>query len=290
VAQTFDLSDASAVVDLLNAGADAVLGCSNREGCCVRLPARGRLLATGDLHDNPIHLRTIVELSKLDQSRDHHVVLHELIHGDKLVNGMDLSYRMLSRVAGLAVEYPEQVHPLLANHELAQLTGKGVSKGAGNSVEMFADALDFAFRDHAGDVADAVSRFILAMPLALVSEGGVLCAHSLPTAAMMKHFDPAVFDRPLEHDDYLSPHGAAYLMTWGRGHTDEQVEELADAWDVQLFCLGHQHVDTGLEMKGPRVLVLNSDHERGTVLPLDLAALPTPEEALMYGMPLRAYG
>ncbi|MCP3903522.1 MAG: metallophosphoesterase [Planctomycetes bacterium] len=286
----YNLNEASAVIDLLDAGAEAILGCEHREGCAVRVPSRGRLLATGDLHDNPIHLRTIVDLARLDASEDHHVVLHEMIHGDKLVNGMDLSYRMLGRVAALVVERPRQVHPLLANHELAQLTGKGVSKGAGNSVELFADALDFAFSDRADDVAEAVARFIRAMPLALLSEGGVLCAHSLPSAALMKHFDPAVFDRALTDDDYLSPHGAAYLMTWGRGHTEEQLDALAEAWDVQLFCLGHQHVDTGLEVRGNRLLVINSDHERARALPLDLAALPTPEEALMYGVPLRAFG
>ena len=77
-------------------------------------------------------------------------------------------------------------------------------------------------------------------------------------------------------------------MTWGRQYTDEQVEMLAEHWDVQLFCLGHQHVETGIEIRGPRLIVLNSDHDRASVLPLDLADLPTAEEALMHAIPLRS--
>ena len=68
-----------------------------------------------------------------------------MIHGERLLNGMDFSYRMLGRVAQLVIDWPDQVHPILANHELAQLTGRGVSKGAGNSVELFNDALEFVF-------------------------------------------------------------------------------------------------------------------------------------------------
>jgi hypothetical protein len=282
-----NLRDADAVIDLFDRAADAVRSHPHRTGSVVTLPAHGRLLATGDLHDNPAHLQRIIELAALDSSPDHHVVLHEMIHGEHLINSMDFSHRMLARVAELILKYPAQVHPVLANHELSQMTGKGVSKGAGNSVELFNDAIEFVFGDRWDEVLDAVKGFIRAMPLALRSEGGVLCAHSLPAERMMKHFDRDVFDRALTVEDYAAPSGSAYVMVWGRQYTAQQAAELAQHWNVQYFCLGHQHVDTGIELVMDRVLVLNSDHESARVLPLDLAALPTPEEALMYAMPLR---
>ena len=64
------------------------------------------------------------------------------------------------------------------------------------------------------------------------------------------------------------------------------VEALAERWGVGLFCVGHEHVETGIEIRADRVIVLNSDHERATALPLDLADLPTPEDALLWAMPL----
>jgi hypothetical protein len=286
VSPTANLTDAGAVVDLFEEAAGVLRGAPRRSGAAVRLPATGRLLATGDLHDNPFHLAKIIAAARLEASADHHVVLHELIHGERLVNGMDFSYRMLARIAELVRDHPDQVHPLLANHELAQMTGKGVSKGAGNSVELFRDALDYVFGEAACEVEDASNAFIRAMPLALLTEEGVCCAHSLPASHAMSHFDPAVLDRELVDEDYVGPHGAAYLMTWGRNTDDADVDRLAEAWNVRLFCLGHEHVETGIEVRGERRVILNSDHERATVLPLDLGDLPPAAEALMYGLPL----
>lgn len=289
-----NMRDAQAVISLFEQAARSLRASPVRAHSVVRLPAHGRLLATGDLHDNPVHLQKVIALAKLDQSPDHHLVLHEMIHGDKFVNGLDLSHRMLAKVAELLQQYPGQVHPLLANHELAQMTGKGVSKGAGNSVEMFNDGLEFVFGDDAFDVAVAIGQFIQAMPLALISNsyrrrsggGGVLCAHSLPSARMMNHFDPAIFDRDLASDDYAAPFGTAHLMVWGRSHTPEQIEQLATRWNVDLFCLGHEHVEDGILIKPPRIVVLNSDHERGMALPLDLANLPEATESLLHAVPL----
>lgn len=253
----------------------------------MRLPGHGRLLATGDLHDNPDHLRKIVRLARLDESPDRHVVLHEIIHSEHLVNGVDLSHRTLARVAELVVAHPGQAHVLLANHELAQMQGRSVSKGAGNSVRLFDDGLAFVFGDECELVAEAIGRFIGAMPLAVLSASGLFCAHSLPAPRAMDRFDPGILDRELAADDY-GPRGPLHAMVWGRGHDQDEIDMLAGRWGVRLFCLGHDHVDNGIAMRGPKVIVLNSDHEFGTVLPVDLADVPTAEEAMGMGIRLRS--
>lgn len=281
-----NLRDAEAVIDLFDCAVETLQNDPHRRGCAVRLPAHGKLLATGDLHDNPAHLHRTIELARLDHSQDNHVVLHELIHGDNLINSMDFSHRMLARVAELVVQYPLQVHPMLANHELSQMTGKGVSKGAGNSVEFFIDAVEYVFGDASQEVMDAIKRFIRALPLTVLSENGVLCAHSLPNERSMKNFDLNLLDRELGDEDYAAPAGSAYLMVWGRQYLPEQVAMLAERWSVKLFCLGHQHVETGIENVMPHVVVLNSDHAHGKVLPLDLANLVSAEEAPMFALPL----
>ena len=287
-AMPMDLNDHAAVIDLLEEAAVLLRSHPNRRGCCVNLPARGRLVLTGDLHDNVIHLKKVLSLAKLDQDPEHHVILHELIHGERLINGLDFSHRMICRVAELVREAPLQVHPLLANHEMAQLTGKGVSKGAGNATELFLEAIDYVYGDDGPDVAEAVNTFFKAMPLALRSEHGVFCAHSLPNNRLMGSFDRDVLERELVDEDYLGPTGAAYSMCWGRVHTDEQLAELAESWGVRMFCLGHQKVETGIEQRHPNAITLNSDHDRGVALPVRLDALPSPEEALINAIPLNA--
>jgi len=287
---TVNLNDAAAVSELLEQAAQCMHDDPNRRGCAVRLPACGRLLATGDLHDNTEHLKRLIAYAKPDASEDHHIVLQELIHGDQLINGMDFSYRMLARVAELVIQYPKQVHPLLANHEMSQLTGSGVSKGAGNSVELFNDALDYVFGEDWELVAEAARGFFRAMPLSLLSEDGVCCAHSLPNERMMDRFDTNVLDRELVEDDYHGSFGSAYLMCWGRAYTEQQASTLAEQWNVKLFCLGHQHVPEGVDVKGTRIVILNSDHERAMCLPIDLADVPDAHKAMTAAVPVRAIG
>jgi len=281
------MHDATAVSEVLHRAAETLLEHPQRTGCIDALPGHGRLLATGDLHDNPMHYRKIVDAAALDTSPDHHVVLHELIHGERLLNGMDFSYRVLVRVADLVTRHPGQVHPMLANHELAQLTNRPVSKGAGDSVRLFDEALDYTFGDDMPIVREAIDAFVRAMPLGVRSETGVFCAHSLPNARAMTTFDIDVISRPLMDEDYASD-GAAYLMTWGRQYDDNSVRQLADAWTVTLFCLGHQKVETGVEAYGERIVLLNSDHDRGVILPIDLARPPTPLSAMIEAIPLAA--
>ena len=283
-----NLQDAAAVSGLFDRAAAALRGSPYRDGSRVRLPARGRLLVTGDLHDNHEHLRKIVHLAGLEASPDHHVVLHEIVHSEVLVNGMDLSHRMLGRVAELVVDHPGQVHVLLGNHELAQMTGQRVSKGAGDNVELFNEGLAFVFGDDGQTVGVAINGFIAAMPLAVVSESGILCAHSLPGSRTFDRFDPDVLSRELAERDYARQTGSAYLMVWGRGFGERELDTLAERWGVELFVLGHEHVANGLAVRGTKLIILNSDHEFGTVVPIDLARGPGAEEAVQLAIRLRS--
>ena len=284
-----NFQDAEAVIDLLTRATTHCHDEIYRERSIVRLPARGRLLATGDLHDNPIHLDKIIRLAQLHKSPDHHVYLHELIHGENLINGMDFSHRMLLRVAELKCAFPNQVHPILANHELAQLTGAGVSKGAGDGVQLFNDAVDWTFAEDADAVSEALHEFLRAWPIALITESGVLCAHSLPSERALDRFDETLQTRDLVDADYESRTGAAYLMVWGRKHSDEHLDYLAQAFGVKAFCLGHEQAEAGAKLVGKRALVLNSDDEQGAVLPIDLAAEPDCKEWLWSVIRLGAF-
>src|SRR6185436_2424348 len=89
-----------------------------------------------------------------------HLVLHEIIHSDRIVNDADFSYRMLARVAALKADFPELVHTILANHELAQVMGAGIIKDGVKVVEAFNNGLEDAFGDEAPSVADAIKEFI----------------------------------------------------------------------------------------------------------------------------------
>ena len=181
-----DERDPVAVAALLGDAADAMLESPGRRGCVAAIAGKGRLLATGDQHDNPDHLRKVVEYSRILRDPEAHLVLQELIHGERLLDGVDLSYRMLVKVAALVIEHPGRVHVLLANHELAQMAGHSVSKGGGCMTTLFDEGLDRVFGSESQLVVDAIATFVRAMPLAARTDHGVFCAHSLPGPAMME--------------------------------------------------------------------------------------------------------
>ncbi|MBM4051220.1 MAG: hypothetical protein FJ270_00525 [Planctomycetes bacterium] len=265
-----DARDAAAVTEALLSAAECMRTAEGRRGATQWIPSRGMLLATGDLHDNLAHLQAVLQLARLDASPDHHVILHELIHGESLTGGMDTSYRMLVRVAELVLAYPLQVHPLLANHELAQLCKLRISKGAGEQVQLFLDGLEWVFGDEAQQVSDAVDRFILAMPLAVRSANGLFCAHSTPAPFEVESADMSALERELDRAGYADHDGLAWQFTWGRGQTPESSLRVAERLGARLMVCGHAHVEQGAEAVSPELLILNSDHARGVAVEIPL--------------------
>ena len=85
----------------------------------------------------------------------------------------------------------------------------------------------------------------------------------------MPEFDLGILDRTLRPEDYMGS-GSAYCMVWGREHTQQQIDSLAKVWNVKLFCLGHAWVPAGIRAVFPNMLQLNSDHQEGVVLPINL--------------------
>ena len=289
-----NVQDAGEVVDLFHEAARASREASCRQGSVEVIEGPGTLLATGDLHDNPFHLNRLVELVGLDEAPacaegslagesaeedlPRHITFHEVIHSDRLLNVLDLSYRALARIAELKIKAPERVHMLLANHELAQVVGAGIVKDGVRCVEAFNDGLGYVFGDDWERVSAALGEFIMAMPLALrcvTPRGDILCAHSLPATGSMARFDATILSRELTEDDYAPRVGSAHLMVWGRGYDAEQMEDLVERWGVNLFVLGHEKADNGYLIVPPCAVVLNSDHERGVYLPIDLAQPPS---------------
>ena len=278
-----DLSDPDAVVAALLAGAKANGDATCRVGSIDRIESPGHLIATGDLHDNPIHLAKLIDRAGLDGDHPAHLTLHEVIHSDRLINGMDFSYRALTRVAQLKADHPEHVHTLLANHELSQIIGQGIVKDGVRVVEVFNEGVAYVFGENTAVVHDAIEVFIRSMPLALrcvTPRGDILCAHSVPSPALMGRFDPSVLERELVDEDYEPRQGSAYLMVWGRGYDAELLEDLVERWGINLFILGHEKAPDGVTLVEPNAIVLNSDHEHGVYLPIDLSEPPTVSAAL----------
>ena len=264
------MRDPAVVTDLFNRAADLNRSSPEHRGSVVELPDAGRLLMTGDLHDNGLNFQRILKLAKLDKSPSNRLILHEIVHGPSRVNGLDLSVRMLAQVAALKCEYPEQVLIMQSNHELAQLGGEGIVKDGESVVEAFDGGVEFLYGNGADEVTEAMNRYIRSLRLAVRCANGVFCSHSLPSPRKIEVFDKSVIDREPTDED-LALGGHAYLMVWGRHHNQKIADELAEAWNTKVFVMGHQPADMGYEIEDETMLILASDHGHGVALPIDLA-------------------
>ena len=95
---------------------------------------------------------------------------------------------------------------------------------------------------------------------------------------MMGRFDPSVLRRDLTDRDVEPISGSAFMMVWGRDHDAELLEDLTEAWGVNLFILGHEHAEEGHLLVEPNALILSSDHHNGVYLPVDLDHKPRLSE------------
>lgn len=282
---TLDVLNLDDVVDALSEGAKASREAICRHGSIDLIESPGQLIATGDTHDHPKNFRAALAAAGLDGefgAEEKHLTLHEIIHPElpEARHPIDTSYQGLARIAYLKSQYPELVHVLLANHELAQAIGSGIMKNGVKCVDAFNDGIESVFGDRAHLVEAAIKDFVMAMPIALrcrCPQGDILCAHSLPGPASMGRFDASIIDRELTPDDYQPRVGSAHLMVWGRGYDHDQLEDLTERWGVNLFILGHEHADNGYSVVNPNTIVLNTDHNRGVYLPIDLEDPPTVE-------------
>lgn len=287
-ATRLNVQNAGSVCDTLNRAAEANLACPLRSGALIDLGHEGRLTVAGDLHDHRDHFIKVCRFAALNESPRNYLVIQEMIHGEKLVNGLDLSYRLLVEAAALSLQFPDQVHLLLANHELAQINGDDISKHGVSSVAAFNQGLEFVFGDETDDVRLAIVRYVRSLPLALRCANGVMCCHSLPSQYHRARFDPMVLTRMPTREDLLGPTGSAYLLVWGRNIAQSWATDLASLWNVELFLLGHQPAEMGYELCGDTMIILNSDHEHGVVLPVNLAQRYSRVELVDEILPLAA--
>jgi len=265
---------ADAVIETFNTATEENQVSPMRAGQVVTLPAEGEVWMTGDLHDHRRNLDKLIRAADLGNHPERHLVLHELIHGDHYdTNGAEDSYITLARAAELKCDFPAQVHFMLANHDLSQILGEGISKAGVSVCEAFNKAIKRDFPDRRGPVQAAITEFLLSFPLAVRCPGnGLFFCHSLPTDDQVDSFDYGVFDRALTGPDYAKRTGPVYQLIWGRNFTPATVGIFAGKVGAKMLVTGHQPQDMGYGINGDTHLILASDHNQGVFLPIDLGA------------------
>ncbi len=260
------------IIASLTAGKHANLSDKFRRGSLVELPAQGRLIISGDIHGHRRNFEKLVKYADLAANPDRHLILQEIIHGGPQDDaGGCKSYEVLAEAAELKGQFPHQLHFVLGNHDTAFIANTEVMKNGKEMNSALNMALAKRYENHAADVASAIEQFVFSQPLAVKCQNRIWISHSLPADRFLEQFDFTIFGRPLKVYDIVRPN-SAYLLTWGRGHSQQTLKTMAEKLDVDLFVLGHQMQESGWIQAGDNTIIIISEHNHGCFVEIDLAA------------------
>jgi hypothetical protein len=181
-----------------------------------------------------------------------------------------MSHLLIEEMARLKCAYPDRVHFLLSNHELAEATDFVVAKG-GRLLNMhFRCGLREMYGDDAEEVHRSLKDFLLSCPLALRVGSDVFVSHSLPAKVDRCPFYPGVLEREWSEDD-LSPDGAVFRLLWGRDFRRENAQAFAELVHAKVLIHGHEPCSCGYQIPNDLQIIIDGSGPRACylLLPLD---------------------
>lgn len=274
------------VTGLLKDGFAANYSDKFRIGNIIHIPDDAELIATGDIHGHQRNFKRIVSFAALEENPARHLLLQEIIHGGpEDAHGGCLSYKLLFDAVRLKVQFPDRVHFVMSNHDTVFVTDGMVLKNGKEMNMALKSAIDREYQCDSPEVKAAIAKFFLSQPLAVKCPNRIWLSHSLPADRFVNVFDKNIFEKKLTREDCLSP-GSAYLLTWGRHHSQQTLDTMAKLLDADIFILGHQRQEAGWSRKGSNLIVIASDHNHGCLLPIKTAQPYTVEQLISSIVPL----
>lgn len=230
------------------------------------------VMVTADLHGNRTNFRRILEIADLSNHPRRHLVFQEVCHGGPTYPkaGGCMSHLMLEDIAQLVIQYPTQIHFLISNHELAELTDFPIMKAGKMLNLMFRCGMGQMYGDSVPSVRAAQIEFLGSLPIALRIGDRILVSHSLPKQSDEEPFDATIFDRDITSNDRACG-GMLHRLVWGRDFRQENVDHLAEQLGVDLFITGHEPCQHGFASPNSRQIVLDCCSRLGKYLMIPMS-------------------
>jgi hypothetical protein len=254
------MPQADRLLNTLQQAARAFRQTPDRVGHVVRLPAGAEVLVAGDMHGSVENFRLLLRRADLAGHPKRHLVLQEVVHGPfRYPAGGDKSHQLLDLIAALKCQFPERIHFLLGNHELAQWQGQRIAKGLDNQNDVFTLGVENAYGDAAAQILAAYNELFAAADLAIVTANRVWLSHSLPSSRRLPTFDRAALERDEFHQEDLDLGGSVHALVWGRDLSAANAEAFLARVDADLLITGHIPCpDEGYMTPNPRQLILDA--------------------------------
>ncbi len=230
-----------------------------RQGKVVRLPAQGDVLVAGDIHGHVENFRRLLLLADLPSHSQRHLVLQEVIHGPfRYPQGGDKSHQLLDLIAALKCQFPQRVHFLLGNHELAQWQQQLIGKGEEDSLQLFAAGVVAAYGERAEDILAAYGELLAAGNLVVQTPNRVFLSHSLPSARNLARFDLATLEGEEFNPEDFCAGGSIHSLLWGRDFRADHVAAFLARVEADWLITGHIPCPEGYQRPNERQLILDT--------------------------------
>jgi len=244
-----------------------------RQGNLIQLTpeSAAELMVTGDLHGHRRNFNLIRRVAALDKHPRRHLLLQEVCHGGPAypANGGCMSHTVLEDVAKLKTQFPDRVHFILGNHELAEISEYPIQKNKQMLNLLFRLGLQQTYGSAAAKVREAYLEFLKSCPLAVRLPGGVFISHSVPEKADSRPFDKSIFTRTLEPIEYYE-RTDLFELVWGRDYREENAKAFAAMLGATVLVNGHEPCPEGYSTPNKVQVILDccSDKACYAMLPV----------------------
>ncbi|MFZ5829990.1 MAG: metallophosphoesterase [Planctomycetota bacterium] len=271
------------VITTFQQATEANLKTPGREGNIVVLTPElaDDVMITGDVHGHRRNFNFIRNTAALDRHPRRHLILQEVCHGGPTYpqSGGDMSHTVLEDVAALKVKYPDRVHFILGNHELAEISDYPIQKNKQMLNLMFRLGLQHMYGPAADKVREAFTPFLKSCPLGVRLPHGIFVSHSIPENSDTRKYDKSVFSRALEPLDFVERTGV-FQLVWGRDYRSENADAFAELVGAQVLINGHEPCEEGFMAPNSRQVILDCCGDKPSYVVLDTSRPWSQQEIL----------
>ncbi len=264
------------IIAMFGQATQANLRTPTREGNVIVITEQSAddVMITGDLHGHRRNFNLIKKIADLEKHPKRHLVLQEVCHGGPLYiqNSGCMSHTLLEDVAILKNKYPERVHFILGNHELAELTDFPIQKNKQLLNMLFRLGLQQMYGPDTERIREAYLPFLQSCPLAVRLPHGEFISHSIPEDCDTQDFDADVFQRELGYSEYFEQSGI-FQLVWGRDQRRENACAFAELVGARILINGHEPCVEGYFAPSDMQIILDCCSENAGYL-----ILPTNQE------------
>jgi len=267
------LFDGKNTLILFKQAVHAVRADKFRKGDVILLPPEGDIVISADMHGDLDNFEKIQEISDLENNPNRHVIIHELIH-NLYSKGKDRSYDILKEAVEWKVKYPNNVHMIIANHDLCEIDETPIRKDGKEIKLVFSDSTMRHLGKYGDKIRETCKQYLSNLPIGVRTASRLWISHSIPQKFLNK-FNLSMFMEGMTLGGVKNRMDAyrreiIHDLVWGRDFSEATAKRFAEKVKADNLIIGHERAVKGYLVPNSKTIILDSIGEEGCFIYLKL--------------------